>query len=315
MKNKLEASAEVGIIVGRFQVPELHEVHKEIIQRVVDNHPRVLLFIGLAPDSCRCTYNNPLDYEARRAMIKHAFPSVEIHYVKDQPTDSNWSKDLDTQIHNFTGVGQKVVLYGGRDSFIPHYCGKYPVIELTASKIVSGKEIRKNVGIKSKNTAEFREGVVWAVENQWPAALPTVDIAIIDRKGRRVLLAKKPGETELRFVGGFASVGSLCYEDDAKREAQEETGLEVDNIIYLKSFKVDDWRYRSERNKIKTMFFVADYIFGAPVAADDIAEVHWVSFDNLRAAVVRPGHKPLRDCLVEYLTRNNLFSIRLENAK
>ena len=314
MKTKAE-TAEVGVIIGRFQVPELHEVHKEIIQKVLDTHPRVLLFIGLAPDSCRCTYNNPLDFVTRRAMIQKEYPSIEIHYIKDQPTDDCWSKDLDTQIHNFTGVGQKVVLYGSRDSFIPHYCGKYQVIELAASKIVSGKEIRKYVGIKSKNTAEFREGVVWAVENQWPSVLPTVDIAIIDRNGRRVLMAKKPGETELRFVGGFASVGSVCYEDDAKREAQEETGLEVDNLIYLKSFKVADWRYNSERNKIKTMFFAADYIFGSPVASDDISEVQWVSFDNLASAAVRPGHRPLRDCLVDYLLKNNLFAIRLEDKE
>jgi len=306
MKTKLE-TAEVGIIIGRFQIPELHEVHKEIIQRVIDSHPRVLLFIGLAPDSCRCTYNNPLDFVTRRAMIQKEYPNIEIHYIKDQPEDSTWSKDLDTQIGNFTGVGQKVVLYGGRDSFIPHYSGKYPVVELAASKIVSGKEIRKNVGIKSKNTAEFREGVIWAVENQWPSALPTVDIAIIDRNGRRLLLGRKPGESQRRFPGGFAKETSLCYEDDAKRETAEETSLEVDNITYLASFNINDWRYRNERNKIKTLFFVADYIYGSPVAGDDLAEIMWVSFDDLRKVDIRPGHRPLIDCLIACLLKNKMM--------
>ena len=91
------------------------------------------------------------------------------------------------------------------------------------------------------------------------------------------------------------------------REVQEETGLEVDNIIYLSSFKVNDWRYRNERNSIKTLFFVADYIFGTPIASDDIAEVHWVLFDDLRKVAIRPGHRPLTDCLIAYLLKNKMM--------
>lgn len=40
-------TAEVGIIVGRFQVPSLHEAHKELIQTVVNKHPRVLIIDDL----------------------------------------------------------------------------------------------------------------------------------------------------------------------------------------------------------------------------------------------------------------------------
>jgi len=297
MKPKTDATdAEVGVIVGRFQVPALHEVHKELIQKVSDTHPRVLLFIGLAPDSCRCTYNNPLDYAARRAMIQTEFPNIEINYMKDHPDDDEgWSADLDGQIRRLIGPGQRVVLYGGRDSFLPHYKGKYPTIELTASKIVSGKEIRKNVGIKTKNERAFREGVIWAVENTWPSALPTVDVAIIDRTNKCVLVAKRPDGKALQFVGGFASPNSDSYEQDGMREVREETGCEVGDLVYLGSFKIDDPRYRNERNKIKTTFFAATYIFGSPHPEDDMAggEMHWLKYDQINEFRFINAHKVL----------------------
>lgn len=297
MKEKLATdNAEVGVVIGRFQVPTLHEVHRELIEKVIASHPRVLMFIGLAPDSCRCTYNNPLDYAARRAMIQTEYPNIEINYMKDHPDDDEgWSADLDGQIRRLSGPGQKVVLYGGRDSFLPHYKGKFPTIELTASKIVSGKEIRKNVGIKSKNEPAFREGVIWAVENTWPSALPTVDTAIIDRTNRRVLVAKRPNGKALQFVGGFASPQSDSYEQDGIREAREETGCEVGNPVYIGSFRIDDPRYRGERNKIKTTFFAVDYIYGSPHPEDDMAdgELHWLKYDEVTENRFINAHKVL----------------------
>jgi bifunctional NMN adenylyltransferase/nudix hydrolase len=315
MKTKTE-TAEVGVVVGRFQVPALHEIHKELINKVVATHPRVMLFLGLAPDACRCTYNNPLDFVTRRAMIQTEYPDIEIHYIKDQHSDESWSADLDNQIKTHIGVGQKVVLYGGRDSFIPHYTGKFPAVELTASKIVSGKEIRKNIGIKSKNTAEFREGVTWAVENQWPSTLPTVDIAIIDRDKKQVLLAIRSGEEEYRFPGGFADPNSDSYEDDALREAAEETHLEVGMPLYLGSFKSSDWRFKNERNKIKTILYACDYIFGSPTPDDDLntpaknGVLEWIPFNKLDRINIVITHKVLLARLLGYLTEQKFIEYK-----
>ena len=88
-------SAEVGAIVARFQVPELHEEHKALIQRVVNTHPRVFVILGLAADACKCTYNNPLDFPTRKAMVEKEFPTVEVLYIKDVGNDEIWSKELD----------------------------------------------------------------------------------------------------------------------------------------------------------------------------------------------------------------------------
>jgi bifunctional NMN adenylyltransferase/nudix hydrolase len=308
----VEQNVEVGIVIGRFQVPSLHEAHKQVIQQVLDNHPRVLIFLGLSP--CKCTYNNPLDFQTRKAMIEQTFPTVEVHYIEDMPGDEIWSKELDKQIGRALGPGQKCVLYGSRDSFVPLYNGKFPTVSLAADRIVSGKEIRKNVGIKSKNDPKFREGVIWGVENTWPRTLPTVDIAIVDRQNQKVLLARKTNETKLRFVGGFAEPDSATYEADASREVLEETGLEVSAMKYLGSAKIKDWRYGQERDKIKTLFFVADYLFGAAKANDDIAEVQWVSFTALNVDIIKPEHVPLMEMLLEHLELNRDREISIEEA-
>ena len=76
-------TAEIGVVIGRFQVPELHDAHKELLQKVLSIHKRVILFLGLAPDSCKCSYNNPLDYATRKAMIEKVFPQIEVLYIKD----------------------------------------------------------------------------------------------------------------------------------------------------------------------------------------------------------------------------------------
>lgn len=286
-------SAEVGAIVARFQVPELHEEHKALIQRVVNTHPRVLVILGLAADACKCTYNNPLDFPTRKAMVEKEFPTAEVLYIKDVGNDEIWSRDLDRIIASQIGPNQNVVLYGGRDSFVPHYKGKFGTEELVPSKYISGREIRKNVGIKSKATPQFREGVIWAVENQWPSVLPTVDVAILNRNTAEVLLCRKPNQKPLRFVGGFASPNSDCYEDDAKRETIEETHLECENFQYVGSAKIKDWRFEGERNKIKTILFTCDYTTGTPVADDDIAEVQWMHWGNLTEEMFVEEHKVL----------------------
>lgn len=301
MKTQKE-TAEVGAIVGRFQVPELHEEHKALIQKVLDTHPRVLTILGLAADACKCTYNNPLDFPTRKAMIEKNFPTVEVLYIKDVGNNEIWSKELDRIINSQIGPGQKVVLYGSRDSFVPHYCGKFSTEELVPSKYLSGTEIRKNVGIRSKQTAEFREGVIWAVENQWPSALPTVDVAIVNQNDQSLLTIRKSNQKLYQFVGGFASTNGASYEEDAAREVFEETNSECKNYTYLGSAKIDDWRFRSERNKIKTTFFLAEYVCGTPKVNDpfeNIAELRWFNWAEIKEGIFIPEHRPLVRMLKE----------------
>ena len=63
MKAK-ETKTDVGVIVGRFQVHELHEGHRGLIDTVRDKHDKLIMFLGLA--RLRNTLRTPLDFRARR---------------------------------------------------------------------------------------------------------------------------------------------------------------------------------------------------------------------------------------------------------
>lgn len=301
----IEQNAEVGVIVARFQSPYLHEGHVDIIDQVLKNHPRVLIYLGLSP--VKCSKNNPLDFAARKAMIEEKYKNVEVHYIEDVGNNELWSKNLDRHISKVIGPNLKVVLYGSRDSFIEAYNGRFPTIELIPTKFISAREIRKNVGIKSKNTQEFREGVVWAVENQYPQVLATVDMAILNFSKGEILLARKPNEELLRFPGGFSDTSGDSYESDVLREAMEETGLTFnDPPIYIGSKLVDDWRYRSEANKIKTLMFVLKYSSGIPKANDDIADVRWKSINDITSDQIVPTHRPLMAMFMTWWRRETI---------
>ena len=302
MKPK-ETTADVGVIVGRFQVPELHEAHQDLIQSVINRHPKVVIFLGLSP--CKTTYNNPLDFEARKQLILDKFPQVNVLYIKDERDDDVWCRKLDGQIEDILGANQTAVLYGSRDSFIPFYTTKrFDTIELEPDRWISGTEIRKSVSNRVKGTPDFRGGVIWGVNNQFSGPMLTVDIAVVNENVRnKILLCRKPSEKKYRFVGGFVQSGETA-ESAARRELAEETGLETGDMRFISTSVIDDWRYRKERNKVLTMLWYCKYIYGGPKAADDISEVRWFDYsllwdkDWVKTNVVEEHH-----VLVEELTK------------
>jgi bifunctional NMN adenylyltransferase/nudix hydrolase len=292
-KNMKTEVAELAIIIGRFQTPYLHSGHLEIITYVKDHHPRVILFLGQA--TRKCNFEDPLDFYTRRAMIEEKFPEIEIHRLDDVGDDKVWSRNLDKMIGLLAGPKQNVVLYGSRDSFIKSYKGRYSTSELKASTYVSASEIRKSIGIKSKKTLGFREGVIWATQNDWPKVYPTVDIIAFDKKEYAILLGKKIGETLWRIPGGFSDVGSPSYEADASRELMEETGLNcIDNPFYIGSTLVNDSRYRGQ-DKIKTLLFVTTKFTGEANAADDLETVSWIKIQDIidNPHILNPIHMEL----------------------
>lgn len=299
MKTVENPLTSVGIIVGRFQTHELHAGHIDLIQTICNKHPKVIIFLGLAP--VKVTQNNPLDFEARKQMILERFPTVNVLYIKDTPSDIDWSKDLDEKIGDLTSPSQTVTLYGSRDSFINHYKGKYTTQELVQEVFISGTEVRKDISKKVKSSADFRAGVIWATWNQYAKVYPTVDIAIFDENYKKILLGRKPKENRYRFIGGFAEPNSDSYEADARREVQEEAGIEVTDMDYVGSFHIQDWRYAQEKDKIKTIFYACNVMFGRPEAGDDIQEVKWFDFKNFDTENLMSCHRILWKALVSWM--------------
>jgi bifunctional NMN adenylyltransferase/nudix hydrolase len=265
---------EIGCIIGRFQTPYLHEGHLGLIQHVVDNHSKVILFLGVP--RVQNSKRNPLDFATRRLMIQKHFPNVTILPLNDNRSDLRWSEIVDSTIK--TVLGEKsAIIYGSRDSFIPRYHGKHTTIELEPIQLHNSTEIRAHAAKTIKDSGRWRSGVIYGINTQRPVSFPTVDICVYNEKGE-ILLAKKPTETKWRFVGGFVDTSDASLESAARREFAEETGgnAEIADLKYIMSHRVADWRYASEESSILTTLFLGKFVFGSVKPSDDIETLAWL---------------------------------------
>lgn len=97
--------------------------------------------------------------------------------------------------------------------------------------------------------------------------VPTVDI-IIEIEGKIVLIKRKNPPAGWAIPGGFIDCGESA-EDAARREAKEETGLDIES---LKQFHVYSEPDRDPRQHTISIVFVAQ-AHGNPSARDDAAEI------------------------------------------
>jgi bifunctional NMN adenylyltransferase/nudix hydrolase len=289
-----QKNADIGIIVGRFQVDQLHPGQIELINYVRSRHNHVIIFLGQSPvPNLR---KSPLSIQAREKMIKDLYPDIMVSYIHDVRDDAQWSKILDAKISELGFPGQSVLLYGSRDSFVSYYTGRFPtqVLEGSQEKQWSGTEVRDRIRTTILPTADFRAGVIYQAHAGYPSVIPTVDIACVDKNKEKIILIKKHGEGKLRFPGGFCEPRSKDYEEDAKRELKEETGVdECSHMTYVKSFNVDDWRYRNDPNKIRTILFECEYLWGPVKGADDAAHADWYKISEIDHCDIMDEHNPL----------------------
>lgn len=280
-----------GVIIGRFQTPELHSEHIKLIQYVLDRHEKVILFLGVS--TTLANKKHPMDFITRKYMIEEQFSvsKLTIMPLSDNKSDEIWSKQLDSKIKEVFPLGS-VTIYGSRDSFIPYYKGVNKTLELQPDIFVSATDIRELASKKVISSPEFRAGIIYSVYNQFPIVYSTVDIAII--KDDEILLGQKLNETEWRFIGGFVDTTDESDEAAAKRETLEETGLEVADLKYICSMPVNDWRYRGIKDRsIMTRFFKAKYIFGCPTPQDDINALKWFKLTPELENILVEEHKKL----------------------
>lgn len=295
---------DVGVIIGRFQVDDLHEGHKNMIQCVTEKHKKTIVLVGVS--HALASKRNPLDYPSREKMLHSHFPNIIIHPLLDCRTDEQWSMEIDKIVKTICPVNS-VTLYGGRDSFIPYYKGRFQKEVLDIGVPVSGTSVRSQVGKEVKDSKDFRSGIIYSTQNRYPIVFPTVDIALVKKETNHkkyVLLGKKYNDEVYRFPGGFVDANDENLELAAKRELQEETALNIEGELqYLGSFNVNDWRYAREEDKIMTSFFFAEYSWGTPKAGDDLEKLEWVAIDKLNIINLNNNHKVLANRLLKYLKK------------
>jgi 8-oxo-dGTP diphosphatase len=107
---------------------------------------------------------------------------------------------------------------------------------------------------------------------------PTVDV-ILERDSKILMVRRKkdPFKDRLALPGGFVNEGETV-EDAMKREAMEETSLEVHPTDILGVYS--DPR-RDPRKHIVTVVFVGIIVGGEISARDDAASIEWVQIESI----------------------------------
>lgn len=299
-----------GVIVGRFQVNELHDGHMELFRQVSARHNGVIVFVGTHPAGL--SKNHPLDYEVRRRMIEAKFPNFIVRELPDTRDDKTWSGNLDKAIASAVTGPADFTLYGGRDSFLPHYSGGFKPVELTLSvesQKISGTQIRDRFATEIISTSDFRAGMIYASAHQYNIVYPTVDIAIFTTDYTELLLGRKPTDpkNKWRFIGGFAEKVRPTYEQDARTEVYEETNLDANEMEFIGSAVIPDWRMAGLPDKgIKTAFFATTTMSMGAKAGDDIEEVKWFKVNQLTADDIVDTHQILYVLLRDWSIRKHM---------
>lgn len=275
----------VGVVVGRFQVPELHGGHIHLLNWAKKENDHLVILLGskVAQPSVR----NPLPFVVRERMVRQAYPSALVYELPDNPSDEVWSRNLD-EIVRRSFPFQEVKLYGSRDSFANHYHGSFPIVLVPEVPNISGTELRNNPK-EPADDKSFRQGLIEAQRLRYPVSFQTVDIGVIKQESQEILLGRKQTDPEglWRLPGGFVDPSDSSLESAAARELREEVGnIMTHEITYLGSSKVEDHRYRNESDKIMTALFLTYYMGGRVVASDDLEEVAWFTFEQARVSVV-----------------------------
>jgi ADP-ribose pyrophosphatase YjhB (NUDIX family) len=116
---------------------------------------------------------------------------------------------------------------------------------------------------------------------------PTVDV-ILQRDSKILLVRRKkdPFANKLALPGGFINEGETA-EDAARREAKEETSLDVEPIEILGVYSDPK---RDPRKHVMSVVFVGIIVGGSERAGDDASDIEWLELDGIADSEVAFDH-------------------------
>lgn len=275
---------DIGILVARFQVDELHKGHLHVIEQVVKNHDKVIIFLGVTEFTG--LRNNALDFSTRKYMIQEKYPDINILPIPNNRDNTEWAKKLDERIREVYKHGD-VLLYGGRDSFIPHYIkggGIFDTTEIDSIPEYSGTDIRNKISKKEKKSKDFRTGVIFNAYNTHSRVFINVSGVIISNDGKKVLMEKRIGESKFRFIGDMLRPKHESTETALKSIIRNRVGMnfELNKGKILFSQKINDWRLRDEQDSMMVILHEFVHSYGGIIPGQGVDKLKWFSFDELK---------------------------------
>ena len=286
----------LGVVVGRFQTPYLHEGHRELIEYARNRCDNLLVLIGVS--DAVGTDREPMDFETRKGLF---LTNDIVLPLKDMPSDIDWSNQIDSIIESL-GF-EKAIIFGGRDNSISgYYSGKYETNIMVGKTDKNATDLRKSV--KVKHSQDFREGIIYHTQKRYPIVYSTVDIIIVNNNNE--FLVGKKGD-KFAFIGGFVDPQDKTLIDSAKRELLEESGINID-LKYLSSIKINDYRYKKSKDSIMTHIFVGSY--DKLPNSIDIKDFEFKEFKFFNKEEMKNNlqdyHKEILKLFLEQLLKSNL---------
>ncbi len=304
----------VGVVISRFQTPELHHAHNWLLDMAVNKSETVVVFLGSHP--IPSTKRNPLDFQTRKYMVEEYFKEVgqENYYIfeiKDHPSDHVWSKRIDDSLLSLF-PDKKITLYDGRDGFSRYYHGtlNVEVLDIKNADDISATKLRNLV--KPLPSKDFREGMIYSANLAYHKISAATDIVCWKKVDNDVLILlgqKRHSPGVLRFPGGMVDLKDDSYKSGAQRELLEETDIlvSIENFEYIGDFKVNDWR-GCDSNQYFTTFYAAKYESGKPASKDDLVNVGWNTVESLNknTDILAPEHRKLYSAFTTWIKKNNI---------
>jgi ADP-ribose pyrophosphatase YjhB (NUDIX family) len=128
---------------------------------------------------------------------------------------------------------------------------------------------------------------------------------ILERDGRILTIKRKkePFKDQLALPGGFIEAGETA-EDAARREASEETSLEVEPIDVLGVYSDPK---RDPRAHSMSVVFICIIVGGELQAGDDAAAAEWIPLDRIPSSKLAFDHSTILADYVKWKSSGGTF--------
>ena len=290
----------LGVLIGRFQVPQMHEGHRFIVRQMMEQCDQVLVLFGSANRTR--SVKNPFTYRERREEALKLFPNIWTAPLNDYLyNDSQWMADVAATIEDARveacdqfETAVEVVLYGhhkdGNDYL--KWFPQFEYVNINSDIDISGTEVRNSYAhlLPENVQADMK---YFAKERQTFKSYPYPDSlniccgdAVVECLGHILLIKRKftPGAGNWALPGGHKNTDETFLQC-ALRELKEETNIRVPEPVLLGSIKSTRLFDSPKRSSGIPKLTLAVHLVVKPNpdgslpranGSDDAAETSWV---------------------------------------